>query len=269
MRLILMSMPTCRIRNTNWHYSEQGQGVPLVLIHGFPLDHQIWAAQLTGLGDCCRVIAVDLKGFGESVSTEVFTMESLADELHQLLAQIGALPCVIGGLSMGGYVALAFAEKFLANLKGFILVDSKSEADPQAAKENRQKLADLAMHSGTIAVAAQMLPKMLAPSTFCEKPEVVKTLQQIMEGVPPVTIANACYAMRDRPNRTSILSSFTCPSLIVLGELDAVIPASLGEAMKQLMPHGQLALIPKAGHLPPMEQPEAFNEVARQFIAGC
>ena len=274
MRLILMSMSTCRIRNTDWHYREQGQGIPLVLIHGFPLDHRIWAAQLAGLSDCCRVIAVDLKGFGESVSTEVFTMESLADELHQLLAQIGALPCVIGGLSMGGYVALAFAEKFAGDLKGFILIDSKSEADPRAAKENRQKLAELAMHggaahSGAVPVAAQMLPKMLAPSTFGEKPKVVKTLQQIMEGVPPVTIANACYAMRDRPDRTSILSSFTFPSLIVLGELDAFIPASLGEAMKQLMPRGQLALIPKAGHMPPLEQPEALNEVVRQFMAGC
>ena len=264
-----MSMATRRIHNTDWHFSEQGQGIPLVLIHGFPLDHRIWDHQFAALGDCCRVIAVDLKGFGRSVSTEAFTMESLADELHQLLAQIGALPCVIGGLSMGGYVALAFAEKFPADLKGFILIDSKSEADPQSAKENRQKLAELAMHGGAAPVAAQMLPKMLAPSTFCDKPQVVKTLQQIMEGVPPVTIANACYAMRDRPDRTPLLSTFTFPSLIVLGESDAFIPASLGEAMKQLMPRGQLALIPKAGHIPPLEQPEAFNDVVRQFIAGC
>src|ERR1035437_2779162 len=125
-----MSMATCRIRNTDWNYAEQGQGTPLVLVHGFPLDHRIWQHQLAGLRDCCRVIAVDLKGFGRSASTEAFTMESMADELHQLLSQIGALPCVIGGLSMGGYVALAFAAKFPADLKGFILIHSKSEVEP-------------------------------------------------------------------------------------------------------------------------------------------
>lgn len=262
-------MATCKIRNTDWHYCEQGQGTPLVLVHGFPLDHRIWKHQLAGLSNACRVIAVDLKGFGKSISTEAFTMESMADELHQLLSQIGALPCVIGGLSMGGYVALAFAEKFAADLKGFILIDSKAEADPQVAKENRQKMAELAMHSGAAPVAAQMMPKMLATSAFQEKPEVVKTLQQIMEAVPPVTIANACYAMRDRPDRTSLLSTLTFPSLIVLGESDALIPVSMGEAMAQLIPNGRLALIPKAGHMPPLEQPEAFNDVVRPFMARC
>lgn len=262
-------MATRKIRSTDWHYAEQGQGIPLVLIHGFPLDHRIWKHQLAGLSDCCRVIAVDLKGFGKSASTEAFTMESMADELHQLLQQIGALPCVIGGLSMGGYIALAFAEMFAADLKGFILVDSKTEADPQAAKENRQKLADLATHSGAAPVAAQMMPKMLAPSAFADNPEVVNTMQQIMESVPPLTIANACYAMRDRPDRTALLSTFTFPSLIVLGESDALIPVSMGQSMKELMPNGQLAVIPKAGHMPPLELPEAFNDVVRQFIARC
>lgn len=262
-------MATCRIRNTDWHYCEQGQGTPLVLIHGFPLDHRIWKHQLAGLSDCCRVIAVDLKGFGKSVSTEAFTMESMADELHQLLQQLGALPCVIGGLSMGGYIALAFAEKFAADLKGFILVDSKTEADPQAAKENRQKLADLAMHSGAAPVAAQMMPKMLATSAFADKPDVVKVMQQIMESVPPLTIASACYAMRDRPDRTALLSTFTFPSLVVLGESDVLIPVSMGEAMKQLMPKGQLAVIPSAGHMSPLEQPEAFNDVLRKFMVAC
>ncbi len=264
-----MTMATCRIRNTDWHYSQQGQGIPLVLIHGFPLDQRIWKHQLTGLSDCCRVIAVDLKGFGKSACTEVFTMESMADELHQLLQQIGALPCVIGGLSMGGYIALAFAEKFAGDLKGFILVDSKTEADPQAAKENRQKLADLAMQGGAGPVAAQMMPKMLAASTLGEKPDVVKTLQEIMESAAPLTIANACYAMRDRPDRTALLSTFTFPSLIVLGESDALIPVSMGEAMKQRMPKGELAVITKAGHMPPLEQPEVFNDVVRQFISRC
>jgi pimeloyl-ACP methyl ester carboxylesterase len=263
-----MSMATCRIRNTDWHYAEKGQGLSLVLIHGFPLDHRIWKAQVEDLGDCCRVIAPDLKGFGKSLSTEAFTMESLADELHQLLQQIGALPCVLAGLSMGGYIGLAFAEKFAADLKGLILIDSKAEADPQVAKENRQKAAELAMHSGSVPVAAQMLPKMLAPSTIAQQPEVVKTLQQIMETVPPVTIANASYAMRDRPDRTALLSRLTIPSLIVLGDVDALIPLSMGQAMQQLMPAGQLVVIPGAGHMPCIEQPAALNDALRRFMAA-
>jgi pimeloyl-ACP methyl ester carboxylesterase len=262
-------MATCRIRNTDWHYCQQGQGLPLVLVHGFPLDHRVWDQQLTGLSDCARVIAVDLKGFGKSLSTEAFTMESMADELHQLLQQIGALPCVIGGLSMGGYVALAFAEAFASDLKGFILIDSKTEADGQGAKESRQKMAELAMHGGAAPVAEQMMPKMLATSSFQEKPEVVQTLRRIMEAVPPVTIANACYAMRDRPDRTSLVSTFAFPSLVVVGEADAIIPVSMAEAIRQQMPQGQLAVIPQAGHMPSVEQPDAFNDVIRQFLARC
>lgn len=262
-------MATCRIRNTDWHYVEKGQGLPLVLVHGFPLDHRIWKRQVDELVDCCRVIAVDLKGFGKSASTEAFTMESQAEELHQLLQQIGALPCVIAGLSMGGYIALAFAEKYGSDVKGLALVDSKAEADSQAGKEGRQKMADLAMQEGAAPVAAQMMPKVLAAETFEHSPQVVKELQQIMESVPPITVANASYAMRDRADRTALLPTLQCPGLVVLGESDVLIPVSVGEKIKELLPKGELAVVPRSGHIPCMEQPGAVSQVLRQFMVRC
>src|SRR4051812_34430479 len=105
-------MATQNINGTTLSYATQGDGPALVLLHGFPLDQRVWDAQRAALSDVCRFITPNLRGFGQSSSDQPFTMESLADDVHALLDSIGALPCVLGGLSMGGYVALAYARKY-------------------------------------------------------------------------------------------------------------------------------------------------------------
>ncbi len=116
---------------SNIAFAEAGRGAPLVLIHGFPVDARMWAGQLSGLSDRYRVITPDLRGFGGSTSSDPFTMESQADGIHDLLAKLGALPCILGGLSMGGYIALAFARKNATDLRGLILFDTKAAADDE------------------------------------------------------------------------------------------------------------------------------------------
>jgi pimeloyl-ACP methyl ester carboxylesterase len=149
---------------SRWHYEEKGTGTPVVLVHGFPLDHRIWADQLAALSASNRVIAVDLKGFGKSSSTEAFTIDSMADELAEFMQKVGATPGVLAGLSMGGYIALSLAARHPELLKGLMIVSSKGEADPQPAKEGRQKTAELAQKSGSKAVAEQMMPRIKAGS---------------------------------------------------------------------------------------------------------
>src|SRR5688500_6226536 len=106
-------MPTRTIGNAAMHYEESGAGNPLVLLHGFPLDSRIFDAQREALSDAYRVIAPDLRGFGKSAAaTGAFSLEDLADDLHALLKEIDALPGALAGLSMGGYVALAYAKKY-------------------------------------------------------------------------------------------------------------------------------------------------------------
>src|SRR5688572_5793193 len=119
-------MPERNVNGTTIAYEEKGQDTPLVLLHGFPLDSRIWKEQVASLSDRFRVITPDLRGFGRSKSNEPFTMESLADDVHALLADIGALPAILGGLSMGGYVALAYAKKYPTDLLGLMLIDTKA-----------------------------------------------------------------------------------------------------------------------------------------------
>ena len=157
-------MPTGTINGVTLSYTDRGSGTPLVLLHGFPLDSRIWDQQAADLSGQCRVITPDLRGFGQSKPETPFTIESLADDVHALLESIVALPCVLGGLSMGGYVALAYAKKYPADLKALALIDTKAEGDTPEGKQGRQKMIDLVREKGSPAVAGQMMPRMFAPA---------------------------------------------------------------------------------------------------------
>jgi 3-oxoadipate enol-lactonase len=130
---MLSVMPSRTINGAAMHYDERGAGQPLVLLHGFPLSSRIWSHQLDNSSRDFRVITPDFRGFGQSPPAGPFTVASLADDAHALLAEIGALPCALGGLSMGGYVALAFAKRYAKDLRSLILVDTRSEADTAMA----------------------------------------------------------------------------------------------------------------------------------------
>lgn len=259
-------MPTQTINGTAFNYTEKGQGPALVLLHGFPLDHRIWEAQVEGLSGQYRVIAPDLRGFGQSNSTEPFTLASQAEDLCGLLRKLGALPCVLAGLSMGGYIALEFVHKYPMDLRGLALVDTKAEGDTAEGKEARNKMAETARTKGSKAVSEQMMPKMLAPITHRDKPQVVQQLRSIMESCPAKTIEHACLAMRDRTDHTANLPSIPVPTLIIVGDSDAIIPVATAQAMRKSIPHAQLVVIPAAGHLTTMEQPQAVNDALRRFV---
>jgi pimeloyl-ACP methyl ester carboxylesterase len=264
-----MATKTQSVNGTNLSYQERGAGARnVVLLHGFPLDGRMWDAQLAALGDGGgnRVVAPDLRGFGRSKSEAPFTIESLADDIHALLAAVGALPVVLVGLSMGGYVALAYAKKYPADLRGLVLVDTKAEADTEEGKAGRQKMIDLARREGSKAVAEQMLPKMLAKDAVEQRPQQAQALRAIMEACPPRTIEHALAAMRDRPDRSGELSSIKVPTLIIVGESDAITPPAVAESMAKKVPGAQLVTVRGAGHMSPMEQPEQVNRALKAFL---
>jgi pimeloyl-ACP methyl ester carboxylesterase len=267
-------MPERDINGVKIHYTEQGSAaggrgaakVPLVLVHGFPLDSRMWEAQSAALAPVRRVVAPDLRGFGRSRSDAPFTLESLADDLHALLSAVGALPCVLAGLSMGGYVALGYVKKYPADLRGLILVDTKAEADTAEGKQGRDKMIDLARSQSSKAVVDQMMPKMLARDADGQRPQTAKALRQIMEACPPTTVANALAAMRDRPDRSGELSAIKVPTLILVGDGDAITPPAVSESMAGKIPGAQLVVIRGAGHMSPMEQPEQVNRAIKAFL---
>lgn len=257
-------MPCARVGNVNIHYRCRGSGPAVALLHGFPLDSTIWQAQLDGLSARWTVIAPDLRGFGSSRPASPCTIEDLADDVHGLLSQLGVLPCAVGGLSMGGYVSLAFALRYAADLRGLILVDTRAEADTPEARENRLRMVEKCRAAGPRAVADEMEPRMLAPDAPAE---VRSALRAVMESCPADTIEYALMAMRQRRDCTGELGSIRAPALVIVGERDAITPPAVAQSMHQAMPGSRLCIVKGAGHMAPMENPGAVTAAIDDFMA--
>ncbi len=259
-------MPTLQLNGTSLFYTEHGSGQPVVLLHAFPVDGRMWQAQADHLSTHWRVIVPDFRGFGLSPGAGPFTVPSMADDIHALLSAIRATACVLAGISMGGYVAMNYARKYPDDLRGLILVDTKDAADDPQTRENRNRMIDVAQSKGSAAVADLMFGKMLSPDTLSHRPEISKTLRAMMEACPAKTIEHALAALRDRPDMTTELPLISMPTLILVGEADALTPPTAAEGMKSRISGSRLTAIPGAGHMSPMEQPSQVNKAIRRFI---
>jgi 3-oxoadipate enol-lactonase len=247
-------------------YIERGTGLPVVLLHGFPLDNHVWDPQIEDLSKDYRVIAPDLSGFGESRCGDPFSMQDQADDVHQLLVQIGALPCVLAGLSMGGYVSLAYWKKYPATLKGLILVDTRASADNSEGKEGRMRMAQVAREKGSGPIADEMLGKMITEATVRQNPDLRDRVLKMMHSCPPRTIEHALIAMRDREDHECELPSIGVPTLVIVGDKDPIISKDTAKCMAGSIPQGRLVVIPEAAHLPQLEKPQEVNQAIREYL---
>ena len=256
------------VRGLEMAYEDtNGNGIPLLLIHGFPLDRTLWAAQTRGLADMARVIAPDLRGFGESgLPGGAATMDTYADDLRGLLDALGVKNAVVAGLSMGGYIAFAFYRRNPARVRGLILANTKAGPDSPEGKQGRDENAALARAQGAGAVGDKMLPKMLTPKTAAERPAVAKAARAMMARQSVDAVVAALMAMRDRPDSTPTLAEIAAPTLIVTGAEDTLIPPKESEAMRDAIRGARLVSIPGAAHLSNFEAPDAFNAAVREFL---
>ncbi|HEY1921989.1 MAG TPA: alpha/beta fold hydrolase [Tepidisphaeraceae bacterium] len=259
-------MPIQSVNGSDLFYHEAGKGLPLVLLHGFPLDHHVWQAQVHDLASVSRVITPDLRGFGKSTNNGTFTLQGLAEDLYILLSQIHALPCVLGGLSMGGYVALAYQRQYASTLRGLILIDTRAASDDPEARAGRDAMIELARTGGSSAVAEKMMPRMLAPDTAQSHPQIAAEVRSIMESCPAQTMQHALAAMRDRPDSRPALTRIAAPTLIIVGDSDAITPPAASEEMHKSIPGSTLSIISGAGHMSPMEQPQQVSRAIKQFL---
>ena len=238
---------------------------PLVLLHGFPMTTVIWQA-MTG----CPVVPVAFRGFGGVPADGPFTIDDLADDVHRAAGDLNAAPpgarCVLGGLSMGGYVALSVAERYPDDFSALVLFDTKATADDAAARAKRDEMIELADAGGAAAIAAAMGPKLLAPAAPAD---VRERFRSMADRIPVQPLMWALAAMRDRPDRTAALGRIAVPTLCVVGADDAATPPAVVEDMRRQIPTaGPLAVIPDAGHVPPLENPAATSAVLRAFLAS-
>ncbi len=245
-------------------YDDIGNGVPLLLIHGFPHDRTLWRPQIAGLSQIYRVIAPDLRGFGQSSDTsgEAVSMEQYATDLKSLLDSLNVKQAAIGGISMGGYIALAFYAQYADRVKGLILANTRAVPDSDEGKQARLANADKVAEVGPSFLVDTMAPKMLGPSA---KSETEIAVRSMMARQRAGGIMSALRGMAARPDRTALLRFATTPVLILSGSADVLIPPSDSEAMHALIPNSRLVIIPDAGHLSNLDKVDAFNHMVREF----
>ena len=257
------------INEIRLHYVQAGQGVPLLMVHGYPLDHTLWQPQFDGLSDIAQVIAPDLRGFGQSDAPEgAYTMDTHADDLAALLDVLKIERAVVCGLSMGGYIALAFWRKYASRVRALILVDTRAGADAPAARQARLDTAERVKQEGTAFVVEDMLPRLLAEVTRQSQPDVVEFARAMMLRQSPAGVVGALLGMAERPDSTPMLPTISVPTLAVFGDQDVITPAGTeGRSLAAAIPGAKLVVTPNAGHLSNLEQPEAFNATVHEFLA--
>lgn len=257
------------VRGGKLAYSDTGRGTPVVLLHAFPLDRGMWQPQIDALAGQCRILAVDLPGFGQSSVDSNVSVETAADGLAELL-EAANLPgrVVLGGLSMGGYVAMAFARRHPQRLAGLILADTRSDADDDAGKKNRDRLISMTQEFGPSKVYEVMLPKVVCEDTLKHQPKIVESIRVLAARQSAAGVIGGLKLLRDRPDATPELSRIVIPTLIIVGELDAITPPPLAEQMASHIAGSRVVVIPGAGHLSNMEKPTAFNAAVGAFVTG-
>jgi pimeloyl-ACP methyl ester carboxylesterase len=243
-----------------------GRGPALLFIHGFPLDRWIWHHQVAGLDGFLR-IAPDLPGMGESpVGDGPATMASYARALGRCLDQAGVTSVVLCGLSMGGYVAFECLRQWPARVGGLVLMDTRADADGSEARQGRERLIAEVLVRGPAAAADAMMPRLVGRSTSSSGPSWLAELRARIERAPVGGLVGALDAMKERPDSTPLLGTVSVHTLVLVGAEDVITPPALAEAMAAGVPGATLVVVPGAGHLPPLEQPDVVTQVLHDFL---
>jgi 3-oxoadipate enol-lactonase len=260
-------MSSIRVGDIELAYTDTGLGQPVVLLHGYPFNRSLWNEQVSALSNSYRVITPDLRGLGDSDATQgPATMNRMAQDVAELLDHLEISRAVVGGLSMGGYVALAFYKQFPARVRSLILADTRAQADTEEGKQTRFQQAEKALAEGMAGIADSMLPKLLTPETVSKRPEVVKRVRDMMLKTKPEGAAGALLGMAERDDQTALLSQISCPTLILVGREDPITPVADSEKMNREISGSRLVVIENAAHVSNLERTGQFNEELLRFL---
>lgn len=256
----------------------------------------MWRAQLDDMPEGWRGVAPDLRGFGQTPLNSdrddipsgrkigsgvarsdepVLTMRCFADDVARFIEDDSAgygrrgnaRPAVVVGLSMGGYVALELWRRRPDLVRALVLADTRAEADTDEARENRVRVAQLARSEGAEPIARAMLPSLLAPCNRDDGPDGVEArVRRMILATPPSTLIAALAGMASRKDSLATLDSIDVPTLVMVGQEDGITPPDAARTMADAIPDAELITVPDAGHLTPMERPEAFNQSLHTFL---
>jgi pimeloyl-ACP methyl ester carboxylesterase len=242
-----------------------GGGKPLFLLHGFPLSSQMWDGLQPPKG--FRLILPDFPGFGLTPLThEKIDFKALSFALEAHLKALGIDgPITLGGISMGGYWSLEFARLFPERLERLILISTRAGLDKPEAHQKRLTMAERVIEEGMGGFVAGMVPGLLSQTTLTTRPQVVQKLSQWVAGAPPAAVALAQKVMADRRDQTDLLPTIKAQTLILAGQEDTLIAPTESQAMAKLIPHSELKILERVGHLIPLEDPGGFQAIFNQL----
>jgi|ERR1043165_10045126 pimeloyl-ACP methyl ester carboxylesterase len=271
------------VRGIDMAYADAGEGPAVLFLHGYPFDKSMWSAQIKAVAENgFRAVAPDLRGFGETVapasvgdssapghrlkSAPLSTMDDMARDAAALLDHLNIDQAVVCGLSMGGYVAFEFVHLFPARVTGLVLAGTRAPADNEHEKAGREQQVQTMLRAGMVPISIATVPKLLAPRTLADKPDVIKRVRKLITGSNPKGAAAAQCGMAGRRDYTGDLPRIKAPTLIVVGREDPIRPVSDAEFMHERISHSQLEVIEDAAHMTNLEEPEVFNRVLVDFL---
>jgi len=260
-------MMKVEVNGVQLSYEDQGEGLPVLFIHGFPFDHQLWNPQIETLSQNYRVIAPDLRGFGESdIPGDTSSMTQFAADLIALLDLLSIDQAVVCGLSMGGYISLTIAESFPERLLGLVLSNTRSAKDTYAVSQNRYNTAEKVISEGNGFLAEDMVGNVLCENTVQNRPELVDFVRDMIHRQSNAGIYAALRGMAERKDRTFLLSDIEVPTMVIAGKEDSIIPIFESKRLVNNLTLGYLEVIEDSGHLSNLEQPERYNEILDKYL---
>jgi pimeloyl-ACP methyl ester carboxylesterase len=248
-------------------YRDLGAGRPVVLLHAFPFSSAMWLDQRERLSGHCRVITPDQRGFGGSpLGADEPALEHCVEDLRRLLDRLHLDRVVLGGLSMGGYVAMAFLRAHPERVEALLLADTRATADPPDAAARRLDQAERVLVEGSDLLVPEQLPALLGATTTATRPELVERVTGWLRAAPSPAVAWAQRAMAARPDSFDVLRRAAVPATVVVGAEDVMTPPSDAQALVEALPAAKLTVLSGAGHLSAVETPDAFSRAVLELL---
>ncbi len=256
-----------RVNGTNIDCRDKGAGLPVILIHAFPLNQTMWDDQLVALQNFCRTITLDLRGFGQSdAPQDSISMDHMAADVRALMSALDIDRAVLVGLSMGGYISFAFLRNYPDAVVALVLADTRASADTPDARERRLNSAEKAEREGVSAIAEDMIPLLLGGTTLERRPSIVERVRSMIEANSPRGIAGAQRGMAGRRDSTDVLEAIDAPTLVLVGAEDRLTGVTETEEWSHRIRGVRLKLIERAGHLSNLENAHEFSAALIEFL---
>ncbi|HEX4682522.1 MAG TPA: alpha/beta fold hydrolase [Gemmatimonadaceae bacterium] len=255
------------VENAAIAYDDVGSGMPVVFLHAFPLNRTMWDPQVSALVGECRCIAIDVRGLGESAPMPPYSVDRYADDVAGVLDALQIERAVVVGLSLGGYVAFALWRRHRDRVRGFVFADTRASGDTPDGIERRRRLIEIAETQGSIGVANMQIAGLVGKTTREKRPDIYDATHRMMAQAPVDGVIGGLEALMTRPDSTTTCATITVPTLIVVGEEDAITPPKEARRLQQSIPGSRLEVLRQAGHLSSLERPAAFTTVLSEYLA--